>query len=67
MPINFNTLVKSENDLKKLFGNFYKHVIGTYEYLLQKLKSSQGINALAFMSMQKKEKKANAAGKGAAA
>ena len=59
MPINFNTLVKSEHDLKRLFCLFYKHVIITYDYLLEKVKSNQGLTPIQFASMVSKEEKAN--------
>lgn len=59
MPINFNTLVASEQELKKMFGNFYKHILTTYEMLQEKLNSKEGIKPSVFNTFEKREDKAN--------
>ena len=59
MPINFDTLKTSENNLRKLFLKFYSHVLASQDYLYKQFATSKKISAQTLQYIVTKEKIAN--------
>ena len=59
MPINFDTLKTSENNLLKLFLKFYSHVLASQSYLGKQFTQHKKISAKALDHIVTREKLAN--------
>lgn len=59
MPINFDTLKTSEDGLRKLFLEFFNHVLESQDYLLKKFASSKSLSTVAYNYIANRERIAN--------
>lgn len=59
MPINFKTLVTSEKNLRKMFCEFYEHVIKTQKTLLSYLEKDKPFTEEQFKNISQLEKQSN--------
>lgn len=59
MPINYDTLKTSEDNLRRLFLKFYSHVLASQEYLYRHFKQDKAISQDTLDYIVEKEKIAN--------
>lgn len=59
MAINFDTLKTSEDNIRKMFLVYYKHVIESQEYLLKSFKKNPCLTNTQYNKILANEKRSN--------